>query len=174
MYTLRKTNLVAAILTSFLLIFTVVFGIRHDEGFEQFLDSPNVRDKSSNIKHKHIISSQKQMSPLIQQTEDLSSCLNPKLKLPTVSPVRKSINIPRPPAVIPQFKLLGTSYCKSNPEMSLALIEVPGKGQRWFKQSSEVGHLRIEEIREGLITLKSSKEIFELTVHPNPEANKLK
>lgn len=173
MYTLRITNVVAAILTGFLFIFAVAFGIRQNEESEQFLDSPCLRKKSSNIKHKNIISSQKQISPLIKQTEALSSYLTSKSELPTASSVGRSINILRPPAVTHNFKLLGTSYCKSNPDMSLALIDVPGKGQRWFKQSSEVGHLHIEEIKEGLITLKSRKETFKLTIQPNSKANKL-
>lgn len=57
--------------------------------------------------------------------------------------------------------------------MSLALIDEPGKGQHWVKQSREVGHLRIERIREGLVIVKSGKETFELTIQPSPEMNKL-
>jgi len=171
MNTLRKTSVAAAIIMGFL--FAVVFSIPDDEQIKQFIDSPGVREKSADTKHSKAIRSQKLVPPLVQQVEAFSSYLNPKSELKTILPASKSVNILRQPAVTPKFKLLGTSYCKNNPKMSLALIDEPGKGQRWIRQSSEVDHLRIEQIREGLVIIKSSKETFELTIQSSPEKNKL-
>lgn len=48
--------------------------------------------------------------------------------------------------------------------MSQALIDEPGKGRYWVKQSSKVGHLQIEQIKDGLIVVKGSQETFELAI----------
>jgi hypothetical protein len=74
------------------------------------------------------------------------------------------------PVTTPKFKLFGTSYCENNPELSLALIDEPGKGRHWIRQSDKVGHLLIERVKDGLVIVKSSEETFEITVEQKPEA----
>ena len=167
MNTLRITS-VGAILMGILFVFVVVFGVHRDERIKQFLDSPSVREKSENSANSKARSSENRKSSLVQQAETFSSYLNPKSKIQEVRPVPRAMNVVRRPAVTPKFKVLGTCYCENDPEMSLALIDEPGKGQHWIRQSSEVGHLRIEQIKDGLVVVKSSKETFELAVQPSP------
>ena len=57
--------------------------------------------------------------------------------------------------------------------MSLVLIDEPGKGPHWTKQASEVGHIRIEQIKEGFVVVGSNKQNFELRIQSRPETNKL-
>ena len=83
------------------------------------------------------------------------------------------MNVVRRLAVTPKFKLLGTSFCKNNPKMSLALIDEPSKGQRWVRHFSVVGHFRIEQIKDGRIVVKNYEETFELAVQPSPKKRKL-
>jgi hypothetical protein len=71
-------------------------------------------------------------------------------------------------AVTPKFKVFATSYFAENPELSLALIDEPGKGRYWVRQSSMVGHLLVEQIKDGLVVVKSSKETFELEIEQKP------
>jgi hypothetical protein len=151
----------------------MVFGVRSDERIKQFLDSPGVRERFNNSENSRIKSIKKVESPLVQQAEIFSSYLNQKTESQEAPQVPRTMNVMRRLAITPKFKLLGTSYCKDNPKMSLALIDEPSKGQRWVKQSSEVGHFRIEQIKDGLIIVKNYEEIFELTVQPHPEASKL-
>jgi len=48
--------------------------------------------------------------------------------------------------------------------MSLALIDEPGKGRHWVKPSSKVGHLYIEQIKDGLVVVSGGKESFEVAI----------
>jgi len=48
--------------------------------------------------------------------------------------------------------------------MSLALIDEPGKGRHWVKPSSKVGHLLVEQIKDGLIVVNGGQESFELAI----------
>ncbi|MHC4076474.1 MAG: hypothetical protein ACYSRZ_08705, partial [Planctomycetota bacterium] len=60
----------------------------------------------------------------------------------------------------------------THPELSLALIDQPGKGFRWIRQSAEVGHLVIEQIKDGSIVVRDGEKIFEL-VAKRPEKRSL-
>jgi hypothetical protein len=168
---MRKTA--AVILMSFLFVFAVFLDISSDERIKQYLDSPSVREKSKNTEYSNVMSTKKIESPLVQQADTFSSYLNRKSKLQEAPRVPRTMNVIRRLAVTPEFKLLGTSYCKNNPKMSLALVDEPGKGQRWVRQFSEVGHFCIEQIKDGLIVVKNYEETFELAVQPSPKKRKL-
>ncbi len=81
--------------------------------------------------------------------------------------------VTRGPAVTPKFKVLGTSYYKGRPELSLALIDEPGKGLHWVRQSSKVGHLLIEQVKDGIVVFKDGKSTFELEAELKPEISLL-
>jgi hypothetical protein len=68
----------------------------------------------------------------------------------------------RPKSVSAKFKLVGTSRHESQPEMSLALIDEPGKGLHWVRPSSKVGHLIIEQVRDGVVVVRDGASTFEL------------
>ncbi len=171
--TLRITRVVAVILMGIFFIFLVVFGIRDDERIKRFLDSPGVIEKFENSADSEARISENRVSPLVQQAETFTLYLNPEPKTKKARPVSGATSVARGLAVTPKIKVFGTSYCVNNPEMSLALIDEPGKGWHWVRQSSKVGHLQIEQIKNGLVVVKSSKETFELAVEPNPETSKL-
>jgi hypothetical protein len=79
--------------------------------------------------------------------------------------VARSASQPAPPApVTPKFNLVGTSFYATRPELSLALIDEPGKGFNWVRQGSSVGHLTIEQIKDGSITIKDSQGSSEMAV----------
>ncbi len=147
--TLRITSIIAVALAVVFFVFPAVFGVRSDEQLEQFLNSAGVIEKFSKAKGKESTKSESQISPLVKQAEAFALYLNPpkpKKAPPTRRTDRPSI-IPRPPApVSPKFKLIGTSHYASHPELSLALIDEVGKGLRWVRQSSKLGHLIIEQV----------------------------
>jgi hypothetical protein len=58
--------------------------------------------------------------------------------------------------------------------MSLALIDEPGKGLRWVKQSSEVGHLIIEQVKDGEIVVRDGQRTFELVAERPKKVSLLK
>lgn len=77
---------------------------------------------------------------------------------------------PRGP-VTPQFTLIGTSFFQARPEMSMAFIDEPGKGPRWVRQSSQVGYLMIEQVKDGLILVRDGQKTFEIAAEKLPGKN---
>lgn len=169
---LRNTN-VLIVLVGILFVLTVFFGLRPDIRIKQFLNLPNVIEQFENPVDSKVRISENRTPSLVQQAETFASYLNPEQKSENTQPISRTTSVTRELAVTPQIKVLGTSYCADNPEMSFALIDEPGKGLHWVRQSSEVGHLRIQHIGNGLVTVKSSEETFELAVQPHPETSTL-
>jgi len=170
--TLRITSIAVVILAGIMLAFPVVFGLRGEEQVEQFLSLPGAIEQFSQGRgDNQQESSERQISPLIKQAEAFALYLNPPPpKLAAgVSPSRPSIDtIPRPERVSAKFTLVGTSVRPSNPEQSLAFIDEPGKDMRWVRQNSEVGHLIIEQIKDGLIVVRDGQRTFDIPVQQRP------
>lgn len=174
--TLRITSVVAVILAGVFFVFPVVFGVRSNQEVNEFIASPGVREKLEQAAGSKARDSENRASPLVQQAEAFALYLNPpKSKTPTSSLEPKTGGILRTlPGTTPQFKVFGTSYCQDNPEMSLALIDEPGKGRHWVRQSSKVGHLLVEQVEDGLVVVKSGDKTFKLTLEQIPEAATVK
>jgi hypothetical protein len=169
--TLRITSVVAAILAGIFFVFPVVFGVRSDEQIDEFVSSPGVREKFEAAASSKEKSNESQASPLVQQAEAFAMYLNPPKSNPLASQAPKGASIVSPmPATTPKFKLFGTSYFESNPELSLAFIDEAGKGRHWIRQSDKVGRLLIERVKDGLVVVKSGEETFEVAVEKGAEA----
>ncbi|MFC1636704.1 hypothetical protein ACFL5Z_17895 [Planctomycetota bacterium] len=161
---LRIISLIAAVMAGVFFVFPVIYGVDSDEQVKEFLKTPEVREKFENAADSRINRNKDLTSPLVKQARAFASYLNPKptaKRSPTASK-RSTIKSALP--VTPKFKLRGTSYCENDPNMSLALIDEPGKGRHWVGPSSKVGHLLIEQIKDGLIVVQSSEETFELAI----------
>jgi len=161
------------------LAFPAVFGIRSDEQAEQFLNSASAIEEFSKAKGKKSTKneSQSQISPLVKQAQAFASYLNPPKpeKAPATHRTGTPKIIPRPTGpVSPKFKLLGTSYYALHPDLSLALIDEPGKGLRWVRQSSEVSHLIIEQVKNGSVVVRDGKRTFELAAERPKKRSLLK
>lgn len=174
--TLQITSIIAAILATVFFVLPVVFGVRGDEQVEQFLNSAGVIETFNQAKGDSDKRSENQISPLVKQAEAFASYLNPSAKpSPKRTPATyESPILPRPTVVSAKFTLIGTSYYMLHPELSLALIDEPGKGLRWVRQSSEVGHLVIEQVKDGLVVVRDGKRTFELVTMRPEERSLLK
>jgi len=176
--TLRITGIVAAVLAAGLLIFPFIFGFRKDAAVEQFLKAPSVIDEFRNAAGRRGKPEKGQTSPLVTQAGLFAEYLNPKQPLAvTQSPPRQTPSsaktvAPPPPSVSAKFTVLGTSYNQSRPEESLALIDAPGKGVHWVRQSGKVGHLTLE-IQDGLVIAKAAGKSFEMPVKRKPQISLL-
>ena len=171
--TLRITSVVAAVLAVIFVIFfvfPVVFG--SDDYIEELLNSPGVIEKFNKAVGNKAAGDASQTSPLVEQAGAFALYLDPpKPKMPKTA--TGGTTTARGPAVTPKFKVLGTSYYKGRPELSIALIDEPGKGLHWVRQSSKVGHLLIEQIKDGLIVVKDNKGTFEIMAEQEPETSLL-
>lgn len=171
--TLRITSIIAVVLAAVFFVFPAAFGVRGDKQIEQFLNSAGVIEKFKETKGDKMGEDKREISPLVKQAEAFALYLNPppKPKSEPSASVGKSELRPVGP-VSAKFKLVGTSRHVLQPELSLALVDEPGKGLYWVRQSSKVGHLIIEQIRDGVVVVRDGQNTFEL-VMDKPEKRSL-
>jgi hypothetical protein len=164
---LRITGVIMIAAAAVLFILPVVFGVRKDPKIEEFLKQPGAVEKFAADKGKGSKNAD-QTSPLVKQALDFANkYLNPPPPPPPVvtpgssSPAQAAI---APPVVTPKFNLVGTCYYADRPESSLAFIDEAGTGFHWVKQGSSVGHLKIEKVDDGKITVRDGQGTLEMTV----------
>ena len=178
--TLRITSILVAIVAIGLLAFPFFFGFRRDDAVEAFLSTPSVLEKLSQA---NTAGSRRrnEVSPLVSQARALARILNPPAPPPRTTagprpPVDTRTGDPPPPPPPPRppttFALLGTSYNASNPAESLALVDVPGKGVHWVRQSGRVGHFTLQ-IHDGYVVATGGAETVEVRVKHKPEISLL-
>ena len=171
--TLRITSILAAVLAAILVgffVFRIVRGIHGNENVKEFLDSPDIIEKFKMAEGNRAKTPVGQTSPLVKQAQAFALYLNPpasKIKKTKQGKGLAQVN------VTPKFKVIGISLCEKRPELSMALIDEPGKGIHWVKQSTTVGHLFIEQVQNDLVIVKSGTETFNLVLErENPESKK--
>lgn len=162
--TLRIISFIAAVAAVVFFVFPIVYGVDTDEQVEEFLKTPEVRVKFENATDSRINKSKDLTSPLVKQAKAFAAYLNPKPTAKTFSKTSSRSRIKNPLPVTPKFKLLCTSYCQEDPNMSLALIDEPGKGTHWVKPSNKVGHLYIDQIKDGVVVVAGGKEPYEVAI----------
>ncbi|TKJ38759.1 MAG: hypothetical protein CEE38_03390 [Planctomycetes bacterium B3_Pla] len=171
--TLRITSILAAILAGVLIkffVFPVIFDVSGDENVEKVLDSAGVIEQFKNTEGKRAKSTGNQVAPLVKQAEAFARYLAPKPKAKRTVSGLKTTGKPSLAPVKPKFQVFATSYFEGNPELSQALIDEPGKGRHWVRQSTMVGHLLIEQVKDGMVIVKSSEETFELAIEKTSAA----
>ena len=172
--TLRITSVLAVIAAAVLVKYFVlptVFDAGGDERVEKILDSPTVVEQFKETKGAHTKSTGGDTPLLVQKALAFADYLNPKRIVTPRNPGDPKL----PPKPIigptsPKFKVFATTYFEGNPELSQALIDEPGRDRRWVRQSSMVGHLLIEQVKDGVVVVKSSNDTYELEVETNPKA----
>jgi hypothetical protein len=137
-----------------------------DPKIEEFLKTPGSIDKFTAAKGQRPAKNESQTSPLVKYAADFATILNPPPPPPPPSAdANKAKSGPAPPVpVAVKFDLVGTSFYATKPEKSLALINEPGKGLYWIKQGGSVGHLVIERVGDGIITVRDGQRTSEMTV----------
>jgi hypothetical protein len=166
--TLRITGFIVAVLAVILFTFPVFFGVRNNEQMEQLLKSPGVVEEFNRSKVDEARKGKSEVPPLVKQAQLFAFYLNPPQPKTENIPPGGVKPLPRGP-VTPQFTLIGTSFFQARPEMSMAFIDEPGKGPRWVRPSSQVGHLMIEQIKDGLIVVRDGQKTFEIATEKLPE-----
>jgi len=175
--TLRIISVLAAILAIYFFYHTVdyvVYSDRDDESVDDFLKQPSVKEKFEGDAGNKAKSGESQVSPLVEQAETFALYLNPlKPTIPKTAKGAKPTNISDRLSVTPKFKVFGTIFCAGNPELSQVLIDEPGRGRRWVRQSSMVGHLLVEQVKDGIVVVKSGEKTFEIPIEEKPQTSVL-
>jgi len=170
--TLQITGIIAAVMAGVLLIIPAILGGPKDKESEEFLNSAGVIDNFNQNKGEKKAKGDSHVSPLVKQAQAFALYLNPPPKLPPPSAAPAPAAVPKPEIVSAKFELVGTSYYALHPEMSMALIDEPGKDLRWVRQSGSVGHLIIEQIKDKVVVVRDGQRTFEL-VAKRPEQRSL-
>jgi hypothetical protein len=168
--TLRITSIIAAVVAVAIFVFPAVFGGRIDPEVVKFLTAPGIVEKFKEARGVQNAEAQNQVPPLVTQAQTFALYLNPPPPPePTPQPAAViQAEAPRPKMVTPKFKLIGTSFYALHPEMSLALIDEPGKGLRWVRQASQIEHLVIDKVEDGKIVIRDGQRTEELVAERPP------
>lgn len=175
---LNTAAILALVLAVVFLVVTAVFGFRSDPQVEAFLAAEGVVEQSGKAQGDRITDESGLTSPLVKQAQAFGLYLNPPVR--AVNNTQGPPSLPRPtidsrPATVSaKFKLVGTSFYAVHPDLSLALIDEPGKGLHWVRRSSQVGHLLIDQIKDGLVVVKDGERTFELVAERLPTISLIK
>jgi hypothetical protein len=154
-------------------------GFQGDEDIEKFLNAPTVIDKfKENMGGKP--TSQGQTPPLVAQAGRFAGYLNPPKIEPTKTVDGGTNNTgienpppPRPDNISAKFPVIATCVNPNRPELSWVLIDEPGTGRHWVRQSTKVGHLTIEQVKDGAAIVKGAKDPYTLSVQRKPQMSLL-
>lgn len=176
--TLKITSILVVVLAVASATFPIFFAGGGDKETEDLLNTPSPIEKFRQAKDKGS-SGKDQVSPLVEQAKKFALYLNPpkpvKARAKTVAGKLAQRSIPKPKSpVSTKFKLIATSYYASHPELSLALIDEPGKGYRWVRQSGKIGHLVLTEVENGRVVVSDGKNRSELIAERLPKISLLK
>ncbi len=155
--TLRITSVLVAIGAIALLGFSVVYGIEKDpevlalvqsEGpVAQFQQSQGRTAAQQNINAKH---------PLVVAAEAYAILMNPpkpKSRAPIKRGPSSKIKTSASVKLSSSTRLVGTCYNAEDPSLSFALVDMPGKGQRWVSIHDKIDHHTVGEILKGKVIL---------------------
>jgi len=173
--TMQMTSLLAAVLAGGMFLLPAAFGAKSNAELERMLKAPNAVEKYQKSKGRSARKGDEQIPPLVKEAKSFALYLNPPRK-PMPKPRPRSTSAKHEPKakvtpktepkakVSAKFKLLGTAYYPSRPELSMALIDEPGKGLSWVNQGQELNHLLFKDIRDGVLTVQDSKGPRQISV----------
>jgi len=177
----RITTVITAILVVVFFVFPVVFGASTEEKADIPSNSPGIIEKFKKSRAKKPKAAEDQKPPIVKQAEAFALYLNPpppvkKINKTPDSPSRtKSVRKADPMGpVSAKFNVIATSYYALRPQLSFALIDEPGSGRRWVKPSEKIGHLIIEQIKEGVVVVKDGERSFDVYAEIKPTKSLLK
>ena len=161
---IRIISIAIFAISAVLLVYTVALGSRGDSKIQEFIKSPGAVEQFGADKGK-TAPKDDQTSPLIKQAAALSETLSPKPPPEPVFPATQSSTpAPMAPKITPKFNLVGTSYYAGKPGTSFALIDDPGQGLYWVREGNSVGHLLIEKVNDGSVTIRDGSRTFEMNI----------
>ncbi|MFC1781090.1 hypothetical protein ACFLZ8_02360 [Planctomycetota bacterium] len=165
--TLRITSILSVALAIVFFVLPIRYGVRSDEEIKDFLASTSIVEQFKSAEGTEVKTAGNQVSRLVQEAQAFALYLNPPK--PKINTTQRTNNVNSLNSITqidtkPKFTIIGTSVYYKQPERSMALIDEPGKGIHWVKQSDAIGHLLIQQVKDGIIVVKSGTETYELEV----------
>lgn len=166
--TLRITSVLVAMGAIALLGISVVYGIDKDSEVQALVASNGpVAQFEKNLGRTAAAKNVNTKHPLVLAAEGFARLLNPPKPQPRVVPKRSTPGKIKPSVsqnLSGNTKLVGTCYNADDPSLSFALVDVPGKGQRWVSVNDKIDHHVIGEILDGKVILHNGAKRQTLVV----------
>jgi hypothetical protein len=176
--TLKITTFAAAVVCLVLIISVATFGLKGDPEIEKMLAAPSVLEGLREVLAKAPAAAD-QVSPLVLQAKGFALRINPPPPpppptppTPAVTPVvaRGPAEAPIPPKKIEvqstgKFDVIATCRYDDDPGKSMALLNLPGKGLKWFRVGENVEHLVLAGVNDGSVVMSQaagSESILEM------------
>ena len=148
--------------------------IKGDDSAGNLISAPGAYEQYKERANQLSSSLPESESLLVKQAKAFALRLNPpavEAQTPKID-ITKPI-VPRRPDTGPaytKFTLIGTCVNESNPSRSLAMLDIPGSGQKWVFKGDTVNRIVIDEILPGKIVFRDGSKKQELFV---PAAKKV-
>ena len=171
--TLRIASFALAAVTVCGVVVFALLLFKKDTETRIFLEKQGVIEQ---LKTQTSAATQKQdaISPLVTQAKAFALRIDPPPPPPPPAPKpspdtarpgpRPEVVITPPQPVAANFELLATAWFEHHPERSLALLKQVSESAKWRRQGEKIGHLQIQEIRQGSVVLyqdgKLNSELF--------------
>ena len=167
MQALKLVGILVAMCAVGSVVLVVFLGIQGDQEIEALLKAPGAIEEFRKLA-KTTDQGQDKVSPLVKFAKDFALRINPPPppKPPKRTPKsrvsrKETPAAPKPKASVKaKFKLLATCRYEQQPARSLALLDMPVKGIKWYRQGDSVGHLTIQEVKAGSIVCGDGQELF--------------
>ena len=155
------------------LFFLGIAGLKPDKKIQAILNKESAIAKFRKLKLDELNQDKDKESTLVTEAKAFALRIDPppppKPPEPKKKPVAEKPNIPTPrqPARLPnppkkvktsKFSLVATCRYENVPDKSLALLNIVSEGNKWVRQGETVGHLTVQEVKDGSIVLYQDEE----------------
>jgi hypothetical protein len=170
----------AAIIASVLIILPTVLASVSDKKVSNPDAGGNILERFQKTRSARLSAEKEETSALVKEAKTFALYLNPPPKEPPPKPVGVQTpgvaDIGRAPINSSgKFKLIATCVNQTSPQLSLALIDLPGSGLKWVRQTSKVDYLVIKEIKDGLLVVGDGQRTFSVPIEPkSPQVSLVK
>ena len=155
-----QTITVLAIISSIFVLVCCISQMLKDAPEVKYSSEPSIRERVLQVVEHSEKSNRVTTQPLVKQAEAFAIYLNPPVspkpsKAVVSNNSRQTISRNNPVELSPKFTLTATSYYRSKPQESMALVWEPGIGFHWIKQGSKLGHFVIDKIERGTVVYRN-------------------
>ena len=178
--TLKIAKLLAALAAVGFIAYLAVSGMKPDDQTVAILAKKSavelfrkLSDMSDDTKNKE--------SEFVKQAHKFALRINPPKPVVTkttnegptkLTPDKVKTVRPKGPTRTSKFSLVATCRYESQPEKSLAQLNIAAEGKKWVRQGDIVGHLTVHEVKDGSIVLYQGENLNTEIFVPLPKATK--
>lgn len=163
---------VSALISTVVVLTCCISNLLQDDPKLKWTSEPPIIEKFRQTRDHRATGSRIIKNPLIREAEMFARYLNPpeikkSPKTSVSSSSTRTISVSRQEILSPKFTLAATSYYRSKPKESMALVWEPGTGFHWIKQGMKLGHFIIDKIERGKIVYQYGDLYGQMVINQN-------